>query len=383
VDLAAIQARNLNASLPRTLRHFVDPDERTLVIIPGYPSSIAATNRRVLVSPRRSETIPTVYPYAALTGIDGSFKVLGRKFVAFSGPGLNDHPGIAELGLTPNATLVQVWRLGQARNAVAEINALIAAMQPKATIRVVGDLGAHEDGPALTGVGGWAAMAVGNDVAEGPGVEYLSSHVSYSVWNWLAALGIFPILALVVILGGHVPPGLPSLIVLAILFAAPTIWVVGTLAGPERVPILFQRAGTCTFSSGGIDFRSGVRRRPPPPIHVDAALIRKVEIRNRHLSILGPNDQILAQVPADLQRLRQAGIRDDWSFAQAMVVFRPASFVLTDPVRHKQQIGARPKAPTEPSSVMLPVKLTRDDQIWWPIFAVIMFVGALVRALLR
>jgi hypothetical protein len=54
--------------------------------------------------------------------------VLGRRWVALSGPGLNDHPGFAELGLVPNATLVQVWRLGQARTALEEIKALIEAM---------------------------------------------------------------------------------------------------------------------------------------------------------------------------------------------------------------------------------------------------------------
>jgi hypothetical protein len=127
-DISSILARDLNARLPRNLRHFVAAGERTLVLIPGYPSTIAATNRRVLVSPRRSETVPTVYDYAALAGMRGAFNVLGRRWVALSGPGLNDHPGFAELGLVPNATLVQVWRLGRARTAVEELNALIEAM---------------------------------------------------------------------------------------------------------------------------------------------------------------------------------------------------------------------------------------------------------------
>jgi hypothetical protein len=46
-------------------------------------------------------------------------------------------------------------------------------------------------------------------------------------------------------------------------------------------------------------------------------------------------------VPGDLQRLRRTGAKEGWSFARALVAFRPAGFVLTDPVRHKQRTGVR------------------------------------------
>ena len=128
----AILARDLTGIVPRNVRHFLESDERAVVVIPGFPSSIVATTKRVLVSPRRNETKPTIYPYSALTGIDGSFDVFGRKYVALEGPGLNDQPSVMELGRTPNATLVQVWRLGKARTAVAELNALIKSMNEHA-----------------------------------------------------------------------------------------------------------------------------------------------------------------------------------------------------------------------------------------------------------
>lgn len=128
-----ILARDLNGVVPRNLRLFLESGERAVIVIPGYPSSLVATNKRVLLSPRGREMAPTSYPYRALTGIGGSFKVVGRKYIALAGPGLSAHPSVMDLGRTPNATLVQVWRLGQARTAVAELNELIGAMNAAGT----------------------------------------------------------------------------------------------------------------------------------------------------------------------------------------------------------------------------------------------------------
>lgn len=135
MNATEILTRDLNREVPRNVRFFLEPNERALIVIPGFPSSIVATDRRVLLSPRGKEAQPTVYLYSALTGVGGSFDVIGRKYVALAGPRLNDHPSVMELGRTPNATLVQVWRLGQARTAVAELNQLIRAMNERSADR--------------------------------------------------------------------------------------------------------------------------------------------------------------------------------------------------------------------------------------------------------
>jgi hypothetical protein len=226
-------------------------------------------------------------------------------------------------------------------------------------------------------------MTVGTTGPDDQAVEYLSSHLGYSYWGFLAAFAVLPLLGLFAVFVGTTTTTFETNLWLVLLLGPPLIWIVGTLVGPKYAPFMFQRAGTCTFSSRGIDFRSGMRRSPAQSVHVDAAVIRKVELRDRKLSIIGPHNELVTRIPADLQRLRRAGAMEDWSFAQVLVAFRPGHFVLTDPVRYKQQVGVRPRTASDPPSALVPVKLNRDDQIWWPIFAIITIVFAVVRGLLR
>jgi len=121
-----ILARDLNDGLPRGVRPFLEPDERSLIVIKGVPGAIVATDRRVIVERSATPMHPEVYRYDALTGVFARLEWLGRKYVALEGPSLQTEYGVFELGESRNATVILGWRLGAARAAVEELRLLIA-----------------------------------------------------------------------------------------------------------------------------------------------------------------------------------------------------------------------------------------------------------------
>jgi hypothetical protein len=128
MSVAELLSRNLNDRLPTGLRPFLEPDERALIIIRGIPGAIVATDRRVLVERSPTPMWPEVYPYRCLSGANAHLGLFSRRFVALEGPGLKADPGAFEIGLSRNATVVQIWRLSAAQQAADELNELIPAM---------------------------------------------------------------------------------------------------------------------------------------------------------------------------------------------------------------------------------------------------------------
>lgn len=144
-EIQEIEARNLNDRLPRGIHPFIAEGERALIIIPGVPGAIVATNQRVIVERMATPMQPQVFPYRALTGAVAHLKLFGRRFAALAGPGLDPDPGAIAIGRSRNATVVQVWRLGATRQAVAELNELIATMNARpATAGADGEQGVTE-----------------------------------------------------------------------------------------------------------------------------------------------------------------------------------------------------------------------------------------------
>jgi uncharacterized RDD family membrane protein YckC len=128
MDVEGIRRRNLNDRVPAGVRPFIEDGERALVVIGGAFGAIVATDRRVIVERTMTPMAPEIHSYRSLTGAIGHLGIFSRRSVALQGPGLNNDPGIGDLALSRNATVVQMWNLSRARESVAELNALIPAM---------------------------------------------------------------------------------------------------------------------------------------------------------------------------------------------------------------------------------------------------------------
>jgi hypothetical protein len=123
-SLAAILSRNLNAKVPKSLRAMLQPDERALVVLPSRFGAIVATDRRVLLERISSPNVE--YDYKQLTGAVARIGVFSRTVVLI-GPGLPEKVGFGLSGTSSNSTIIQLWQVGRARRAAAEISELVAA----------------------------------------------------------------------------------------------------------------------------------------------------------------------------------------------------------------------------------------------------------------
>ena len=117
-------------------------------------------------------------------------------------------------------------------------------------------------------------------------------------------------------------------------------------------------------------------------IHVPWMDVVVVEQGRIHLAIVGRSRAVATRVPADVSRLRRVPLREDWSFAQVLVAYKPDTYVLTDPVLNGQPCGARQRTPSEPASLVEPVPLTRAPQVRMAFFMATIFVVGLLRAFL-
>jgi len=119
------EASDKTVEAPPSLAALLADDERVVLVLPGFPRSIVATDRRVMTGPSGSLPGDTrSYRYEELTGVSAHLGILSRRTVVLEGPGLrSDWAGARRDG---NSTVVQVWRLGPARLAVERLRALIA-----------------------------------------------------------------------------------------------------------------------------------------------------------------------------------------------------------------------------------------------------------------
>lgn len=162
VDVTAILARNLNAQLPAELVVELQQTERAIVIIVGDPRTLVATTRRVLATSRPGDlddVLPTTFRYDSLTGIAAQLAG-SRLYVALSGPGLNDAPGLLEVASTPSAAGLMPWQARKAATGLAEIRAVIDYMHEHPP---AGDhperLAAEQPAPAAAGAAQQATSA--------------------------------------------------------------------------------------------------------------------------------------------------------------------------------------------------------------------------------
>lgn len=131
VDVDEILARDLNDAAPSGIRPFLRPGERVLIAIRGVPGAIVATSQRVIVERSVTPLAPTIFEYSELTGATAKLGLFSRRYVALTGPGLNPAPGLIEIGRSKHATVVRIDRLASTRQAVAELNLVIPAMQAR------------------------------------------------------------------------------------------------------------------------------------------------------------------------------------------------------------------------------------------------------------
>ncbi len=122
-------ARDGRFDAPPGLAALLEEGERVLLVLPGFPRSLVATDRRVITGPSSTSPASTrVFRYEELTGVTAHLGILSRRSVVLEGPGLRtDWAGSNHDG---NAVTVQVWRLGQARDAVERLRSLIADRTP-------------------------------------------------------------------------------------------------------------------------------------------------------------------------------------------------------------------------------------------------------------
>jgi len=160
------------------------------------------------------------------------------------------------------------------------------------------------------------------------------------------------------------------------------VWIIGIGAGPGRLPWFYRPPGTCTFTPAGVDLKTQMAGNPQS-IHVEWHDIAGVERRGLRMCVINRQDDIAAHIRADLTRLRPPDVSEDWSFAQALVAYRPNQYVLTDLVALGQPAGARQRETGDPASSIVPAPLTRANLVAIAFSAVVIFLVAFVGAVLR
>ena len=125
-DLAEILGRDLRRRVPEALVSMLEPGERALVVVDGVPGAIVATDRRVLVERWLHPTV--AFRYDELTGAIAHVGIFSKRYVALTGPGLQSSFGFGMQGRSNNATVVQIWRMGQAKSAATDITKIVNAI---------------------------------------------------------------------------------------------------------------------------------------------------------------------------------------------------------------------------------------------------------------
>jgi hypothetical protein len=213
--------------------------------------------------------------------------------------------------------------------------------------------------------------------------NYLGSHPGYSWLGQIITWGSVPWAVLISVLLPVSAAGWIGWVSWLLIFPPFAVWFIGKVAGPDRVSWFYRRPGTCSFSDEGVTWHTEMPFARIRKVAVPWADIVWVEHGYVHLSVIGRSRSIVTRVPADISRLRQLGLPEDWSFAQALVSYRPDQYVTTDPVVHGQPSGARLREPHEPESKVTPILLSRAQPVVMALFICFVFVTSVVEALLR
>jgi hypothetical protein len=213
--------------------------------------------------------------------------------------------------------------------------------------------------------------------------RYESSHIGYSWLGQLITWGTVP--WFVVILEwspfSKSAVGKDANLVLALAFAV--VWLVGKAAGPERLRWFYRRPGSCTFSPDSFEWRTEMPFRAGRITRVEWKNVSGIEIRSLRFSIVGSDNEVHAQLDPDILRLRPEGLREDLTFAQALVSYRPDDYVLTDPRRYGVSAGARRRNRDEPRSVVAPRTLSRSTNVALVVYVVVIFVVGFLETALQ
>jgi hypothetical protein len=212
-------------------------------------------------------------------------------------------------------------------------------------------------------------------------VRFLTSHLGYSPGGQVITWGSFPA-ALAMASVASTVDGLGHWMILATGFLPAIVWLVGKALGPERWPWFYRQPGTCTFSPAGLDWTTEMISAGHEG-HIDWHEIAGVERRHGRLAVVGRDDAVVDHVRSDLYRLRPIGRQEDWSFAQALVSYRPQDYVLTDLVLYKMPAGARRRERGERESEITPQPLSRAPQVAMALYIGAIALIAIVQAFIR
>lgn len=111
--------------VPARIARLIEDGERVLLVLSGFPRSIVATDRRVIVAQSTASPATTrSFQYGELTGVTAHLGIFARRQVLLDGPGFpTDFFGSGTFG---NSTIVMIWRLAQTRVAVDRLRVIIA-----------------------------------------------------------------------------------------------------------------------------------------------------------------------------------------------------------------------------------------------------------------
>jgi hypothetical protein len=113
VDVKSVLLRNLDVGVSASIRRLFRPKEHAIVIVSGEPSSIVATNERILVA--QAGHAPLVLDYHDVSGARADLPLIGARSVTLAGTG------------TKVATSIGFRDRGKAQRGVDELNAVIDA----------------------------------------------------------------------------------------------------------------------------------------------------------------------------------------------------------------------------------------------------------------
>lgn len=212
-------------------------------------------------------------------------------------------------------------------------------------------------------------------------VRYLSSHIGYSLFGEIITWTSIPVGTACALAASQVG-GLAHWILYFGAYTLLVVWLVGKAAGPGRWPWFYRQPGTVTFSPDGVDWRSHSLGTPHSG-HTPWSEIAGVASKAVRLSLVGHDGQIVGRIRPDLMRLRPDGRAEDWSFAQALVAYRPHDYVLTDLKLYRQPAGARRRLDGESASQIETQRLSRAPQVSMALLVAAIGLVAIVEALLR
>jgi hypothetical protein len=218
-------------------------------------------------------------------------------------------------------------------------------------------------------------------VSKAQEVRYLSSHLGFSPLGLFLTICAIPWFVMIALVIPYIPSVL-SVPAVAVALIPSGIWIIGIGAGPSRLPWFYRPPGTCTFTEAGIDLKTQMAGNPQS-VHVQWHDVAGVERRGLRMCVINQTGDIAAHIRADLTRLRPPGVSEDWSFAQALVAYRPTDYVLTDFVALGQPAGARQRESGDPVSLLVPATLSRANLVAIAISAVVIFLVAFAAAVLR